>query len=170
MSDIRPGPEGTPLPDEAVVVRLAKTRGLNPEALEEVNAGRAHESMFTLTSADKSAGQRFSVYAEAITQPQRVWELLDSHPDLCLVLRLITARVRLIRYGGGPWERPGLDIEWEPATRLIDGRRVADDRSGTEGHAGIVGLRIDGKAARSRLRVMLSDIAALEKCDFAGRG
>ena len=167
MSAIRPGPEGTPLPDEAVVVRFAKTKGLNEKAMAVVASGRARESMFSLSSKDKaSLGKRLSVWAEGVTTPARAWELLDKNPDLCLLIRLRPDAVRLIRYLEPTSERGGLDVEWEQAIRLVDGCDVPDDRDGAEGHAGIAGLFVSGDGARRRLRARLTEIARVATRNF----
>ena len=159
MSNIQRGEDGSPLPDHAWVIRIARMS----------KNGRIDPESFVLTETDRNATvSRLSVYSEALTSDLEAWTLLGSQPKHEAVLRLLVSDVHgLIPDPSSP-PAPHLSVEWEwkfaldlgGSVKLDEqGNPVPDERPGANGHAGIRNLREGTTAQRKSLRSKLTDLA-----------
>lgn len=164
-----PGPDGAPVPESAVVIRMANQPALehlSPEFLRRVQAGQALPTFFALSTEDeKQPVPRLSVWVERLTTVVQAWVLVGSNPKRRWVLFLAVDGVRGV--SATPVDQfpatPHLDVQWERATVLAaDGSRVEDYRPGWEGHAGIANLNCGNKTQRLSLRWQLADLASVQ--------
>ncbi len=158
MTLISPGPDGTPLPSGEWVIRMPP-KGLNAEAIEQLKNGRAHESMFILSSTDRTqANPRLSVWAERLTTVSQLVALTQTLPSYGAILRMNVDKIRALRPMPENPPHPGLDVEWEQARSLdAEGNRTIVVNPGAEGHAGIARLDMGAKSQRKDLRSKLAE-------------
>lgn len=138
----QPGPDGTPLPEEAVVFRLAQS-----------NDGRFPQEAFRLSSADEEQNPpKLSVWDQDQTTPLQALDIMGGSPKHNVAGYL---PVGVIRQSVSA----DLDVIWD---RLP----LDEERPGAGGHCGLVGLDgAESKAAKERrkqLRRMLADLANLD--------
>lgn len=142
---LKPGTSGISLPAYETVVRLLQG------SLESL----ATAGDFELSSQDKeTALQSLSVWAERLTTPQQALEFMGDKKELySLYCSLLVEDVRSTILETEPPKMP-LDVVWD--------NLAGENRSGAEGHAGIVGLlRPPGipKLLYKDLRSRLADLA-----------
>lgn len=139
------GAKGRPLPDGAVVIRLAKP----------TFGGKVDQSAFTPSTKDKEADLKsVSVWNEALTTEEQAREFMgDNKHEYSLAPRLPAARIRALRPDPDSPDVPPLDVVWDP---------LDDLRPGAEGHAGITGLLRPAQVPNpyyKNLRAQLVDLA-----------
>lgn len=135
-----PGADGDPVPAGTLVFRIGKNTDVSPAGLERCVA---LPIMFELSSADKtSAGQRLSVWIEALTIADQAWDFMGATPARTVVACLEVDQIHAIA------QQPGfapLRVEWERALMAdAQGNVIAITQPGAEGHAGIAGLNQGG--------------------------
>ncbi len=167
---LMPGPEGTRVPDGLSVLRLGSSSTLNQVAIDQLTGDKTSLiGFFELSSDDKrQSTPRLSVWVEGLTTVEQAWVLVGQERKRRIVLKLQVDRIRELRPQPPEPPHPGLDVEWEPASRPDGyGGRMPEDRPGAEGHAGVA--RLDNahgtKSQRKYLRTKLADLAVVRILD-----
>lgn len=149
------GADGTPLPAESIVFRMAHPNRLT----EGVTGSGAFAAAFELSDTDKAHSPPYlSVYEESLTTYDEARQLTHGKN---LVLRLPVVEVCSVRQ---PAPATGsLAVCWFDSLLDEGGFSVPDARPGAGGHCGITGLARPPEFPRTAwktVRVRLADIAA----------
>lgn len=158
-----PGEDGTPLPSDEWVIRVAAP----------ASDGSLNEATFNLTGRDKkSIPVRLSVYAERLTSHEQAWRLTGSRRENSQVYLLNTDKIREIASADESSHHPKLDVDWEVKYLVNNfyeynlnelGERMKDASPGAIGHCGIRHM-FGTPSARSRIRREL--IKIVQACNL----
>jgi len=156
-TSLHAGETGTPLPDDAFVLRLIKIS----------KDGMALETHFAVMNKDDNPPlYSISVWAENLTTPLQAREFMGENKAAYMkYCRLSVTRIRTLTTP--EITKPVLDVVWDKL--YIDGTTQADLRPGAEGHSGITGLKKPPNIERriyKTLRTRLADMANEDLRDF----
>ena len=127
---IKRGLQDAPVPDEAVVLRAYKP----PLFIEPGDIVPRETFTFLLSERDKSLSfPKLSVFVQGLTTEAQACALIGDGTTHRLVARLSVAAIRAISLN-----THALEVVWDTAV-LPNG--TPDTRPGSEGHAGITGLK-----------------------------
>ena len=155
------GADGTALPGECVVIRMAVRPKDWPEGVGALAAAFKPDAgtlvtAFMLSSRDRAGDPpHLSVFEYSLTTLDQAYLLTGGNKPLAL--RLPVDGVRDLTSADGVTKH--LDVQWLRALTEEDGDVVPSQEPGSEGHAGIVGLEEPSKPERKRYRVKLADLA-----------
>ncbi len=138
---LKPGAEGSPLPDGVEIYRLFRA----------TNDGKCPPEAFELSTEDKAQPvPRLSAWATKLTTTAQADALTGRKKDAAGFL--LVDDVRKLRPDPDNPDMRSLDVEWERAVELVAEKAVVVKKPGAKGHCGISRMNQETTLAGANLK------------------